>query len=105
VETGLIFTSAVGTPIDPDNFAKSFVKLCQGAGLGHWHPHEGPHSAASVMLAQGIPLMGHLLSENCDYNDLGGDYFAQRDTDRTRQWAVAQLQALGYQVTPEPTAA
>lgn len=53
---GLIFTSTVGTPIDPDNFAKQFVRLCKTAGLGHWHPHEARHSAASVMLAQGVPL-------------------------------------------------
>lgn len=56
VDHGLIFTSSVGTPIDPDNFAKSFRRLCRQAGLGDWHPHEARHSAASVMLAQGIPL-------------------------------------------------
>jgi integrase len=55
-EHGLIFTSQVGTPLDPDNFAKQFVRLCRSAGLGHWHPHEARHSAASVMLAQGVPL-------------------------------------------------
>ena len=56
VDQGLIFTSSIGTPIDPDNFAKAFVRLCRSAGLGHWHPHEARHSAASVMLAQGVPL-------------------------------------------------
>ena len=56
MDRGLIFTSVVGTPIDPDNFAKRFVRLCSDAGLGHWHPHEARHSAASVMLAQGVPL-------------------------------------------------
>ncbi|MHB1511296.1 MAG: tyrosine-type recombinase/integrase [Acidimicrobiales bacterium] len=56
MDRGLIFTSLVGTPIDPDNFAKQFVRLCKTAGLGHWHPHEARHSAASVMLAQGVPL-------------------------------------------------
>jgi integrase len=56
VDHGLIFTSRIGTPIDPDNFAKRFVQLCKTAGLGHWHPHEARHSAASVMLAQGVPL-------------------------------------------------
>lgn len=56
VESGLIFTSVIGTPMDPDNFAKQFVRLCESAGLGHWHPHEARHSAASVMLAQGVPL-------------------------------------------------
>jgi integrase len=53
---GLIFTSLLGTPVDPDNFAKAFLRLCKSAGLGHWHPHEARHSAASVMLAQGVPL-------------------------------------------------
>lgn len=56
VDSGLIFTSVIGTPMDPDNFAKQFVRLCGSAGLGHWHPHEARHSAASVMLAQGVPL-------------------------------------------------
>jgi hypothetical protein len=36
---------------------------------------------------------------------LGGDYFVRRDTDRQRQWAVAQLQALGYRVALESLAA
>jgi transposase len=47
----------------------------------------------------------HLLTDNCDYQDLGGDYFVRRDTERQRQRAVAQLQALGYHVVLEPLAA
>jgi transposase len=47
----------------------------------------------------------HLLAYNCDYRDLGGDYFVRRDTERQRQRAVAQLQALGYRVALEPLAA
>ncbi len=58
---GLIFPSEVGTPLDPDNFSHVFSRLCQRAGLGHWHPHELRHSGASLMLAQGTPL--HVVSE------------------------------------------
>jgi integrase len=47
--------------MDPDNFSHTFSKLCQKAGLGHWHPHELRHSGASLMLAQGTPL--HVVSE------------------------------------------
>jgi transposase len=47
----------------------------------------------------------HLLTDDRGYADLGGDYFVRRDADRARQRAVAQLQALGYQVTLEPLAA
>ena len=39
-----------------------------------------------------------------DYHDLGGDFFIRRDNDRARQRAVAQLQALGYEVTLQPAA-
>ena len=58
---GPIFASEVGTPMDPDNFSHSFSRLCERAGLGHWHPHELRHSGASLMLAQGTPL--HVVSE------------------------------------------
>jgi transposase len=52
-----------------------------------------------------LVITWHLLANDCDYADLGGDYFVRRDTDRARQRAVAQLQALGYRVTLEPLAA
>jgi hypothetical protein len=35
---GLIFTTEIGTPIDPESFAHTFSRLCKKAGLGHWHP-------------------------------------------------------------------
>jgi integrase len=55
-EWGLMFPSEVGTPLDPDSFSHLFSRWCREAGLGHWHPHELRHSAASLMLAQGTPL-------------------------------------------------
>jgi len=56
IDTGFIFTSAVGTPIDPRNFYREFTKICRDAGMDDWHPHELRHSAASLMLAQGVKL-------------------------------------------------
>jgi integrase len=55
-ESGLVFTTAIGTPIDPSNFRRQFDKICGKAGLVGWHPHELRHSAASIMLAGGVPL-------------------------------------------------
>ena len=52
-----------------------------------------------------LVIAWHLLANDGDYQDLGGDFFVRRDADRTRQRAVAQLQALGYRVTLEPLAA
>ena len=61
---------------------------------------------AAVAVGHSILVIAwHLLTDNCDYADLGGDYFVRRDTDRQRQRAVGQLQALGYRVTLEPLAA
>ena len=61
---------------------------------------------AAVAVGHSILVIAwHLLTDSCDYQDLGGDYFIRRDTDRARQRAVAQLQALGYRVALEPLAA
>jgi integrase len=56
MDSGFIFTSSIGTPIDPRNLYREFQKVCRIAGLGDWHPHELRHSAASLMLAQGVKI-------------------------------------------------
>jgi len=55
-DTGFIFTTNFGTPVDPRNLNRDFAIICQHAGLDHWHPHELRHSAASLMLASGVKL-------------------------------------------------
>jgi transposase len=60
---------------------------------------------AAVAVGHSILVIAwHLLTNQCDYEDLGGDYFVKRDTDRSRQRAVSQLEALGYRVTLESAA-
>ena len=60
---------------------------------------------AAVAVGHSILVIAwHLLTEDCNYHELGGDFFIRRDSDRARQRAVAQLQALGYQVTLQPAA-
>ncbi len=64
-EQGLVFTSDIGTLIDPSNFRRSLSTLTEKAGLGTWHPTELRHSAVSLLSAAGVPLeqvadvMGH----------------------------------------------
>jgi transposase len=65
----------------------------------------GKKKAAGAVGHSILVVAWHLLAYDCDYRDLGGDFFVQRDADRARHRAVAQLQALGYQVTLQPTAA
>ena len=55
-ETDLVFTTSIGTPIEPRNLYRDFAKVSERAGLGRWHPHELRHSATSLMLAGGVPI-------------------------------------------------
>lgn len=53
-----------------------------------------------------LVIAWHLLANNTDYTDLGGDYFAERqDTQLLERRLVRRLEQLGHKVTLEPTAA
>lgn len=55
-DSGLVFTTSVGTPLNPSNLRRGFERLTSAAGLGHWHPNELRHSACSLLSAAGVPL-------------------------------------------------
>jgi integrase len=55
-ETGYVFTTEIGTPIDPDNLQRAWRKVTTRAGLGNLRFHALRHSAATVTLARGVPL-------------------------------------------------
>jgi hypothetical protein len=46
-----------------------------------------------------LVICWHLLTHDRDYDDLGGDYFTRRNTDRQRDRLIKQLTGLGYYVT------
>jgi len=51
-----VFTTPIGTPVDPRNFARVLTEASESAGLGSWSPHEFRHTAASLMIAGDVPL-------------------------------------------------
>lgn len=54
-DTGLVFTTEIGTWVDPRNFRRAFSKVCTAAELGDgWHPHELRHSMISILSAAGV---------------------------------------------------
>jgi integrase len=55
-ESGYVFTSGIGTALDPRNVSRQFSDVAARVGLGTWHIHELRHSAASLMIAQGQPI-------------------------------------------------
>jgi hypothetical protein len=42
----------------------------------------------------------HLLTNDCDYDDLGGDYFTRRNTDRQRDRLIKQLHTAWATASP-----
>jgi integrase len=64
-DLGLVFTTTVGTPIEPNDFSKAFGRLCRTAGLRPIRLHDLRHTCASTLLAQGVPprvvmeVLGH----------------------------------------------
>jgi transposase len=65
----------------------------------------GRKKAAGAVGHSILVIAWHLLSDDCDYHDLGGDWFVRRsDHDHRRTHLVKQLQALGYSVTLQPAA-
>jgi integrase len=55
-ETGLVFTSGIGTPVDPRHVKRRLDPLLKRAGLPHYRIHDLRHFCASLLLAQGVPL-------------------------------------------------
>ena len=58
------------------------------------------HKKAAVAVGHSILVIcWHVLTNDCDYQDLGGDWFVRRsDKDKHRDHLIGQLQELGYGV-------
>lgn len=53
-DTGLVFTSTIGTGIDQRNLLKNYSGVIHAAGLRRIRFHDLRHTAASLLLAQGV---------------------------------------------------
>lgn len=68
-------------------------------------PRIGKKKAAVAVAHSMLVICWHLLTNNCDYDDLGGDYFTRRtNPDKRRDHLIEQLHALGYRVTLDKAA-
>jgi len=55
-EGGLVFTTSLGTPIDPRNVKRRLDSILDKAKLPHFRIHDLRHFCASLLLAQGVEL-------------------------------------------------
>ncbi|MFI0374505.1 tyrosine-type recombinase/integrase [Actinomadura sp. 1N219] len=64
-ETGLVFTTRSGRPIEPRNLARVFERICTNAGLRRIRLHDLRHTTASLLKRMGVPpsdakeILGH----------------------------------------------
>jgi integrase len=72
-DTGLVFTTSVGTPLDASHVRRDFRALCRKAGIeGMWAPRELRHTFVSVMSVSGVAveeiarLAGHASSRTTE---------------------------------------
>jgi integrase len=56
LESGMVFTTPIGTAIDPDNLTKAYKALLKGAGLRDQRFHDLRHTAATLMVRDGLPV-------------------------------------------------
>jgi integrase len=55
-ERDFVFSSTIGTPLQPRNTLASWYKLLATAGLPRRKFHVARHTAASLLIADGVPL-------------------------------------------------
>jgi integrase len=52
----LVFPTETGRPIDRNNLWRRLYRATEGAGLGHWHPHELRHTFVTLCSYHGVPI-------------------------------------------------
>src|SRR2546427_6183365 len=55
-DTDLVFCYEAGRMYSRWALNWRFSKMTQRAGIGHWHAHEGRHTAVSIMSSNGVPI-------------------------------------------------
>ncbi|MFK0229706.1 tyrosine-type recombinase/integrase [Streptomyces sp. NPDC090303] len=64
-ETGYVFTTRTGLPIEPRNLYRSFTRVAKNAGLRVVRLHDARHGTATLLTAAGVPprvvmeILGH----------------------------------------------
>jgi integrase len=64
-DSGFVFATPIGTPVDPRNFSRQFAAWCDRAGVPVVRLHDLRHTCVSLLLSLGVPprvvmeILGH----------------------------------------------
>jgi transposase len=61
-------------------------------------PRRGRKRAVIAVARTILQSAWHILKEDVDYKELGGDYFDHLNEEKTKGWLVKRLERLGYEV-------
>lgn len=67
-DTGYVFTSTAGTPIEPDNLRRSWYPIRAAAGLDHVVFHGLRHTCVTLLLNIGVPP--HIVRDIVGHSDI-----------------------------------
>lgn len=99
----LVFTTELGTPVDPDRLRRALKKIAKEAGVGHVHPHQLRHSVASLLIATGYtaPEVSRLLGHSSPQVTL--EIYAHAFDQATARAAAAMATAVAEHSGPADT--
>jgi len=91
----------------------ALVEAARAAGRGRTYlgaqyhriaARRGAKRAAVTVAHSILVIVYHMLSDRCDYHDLGGNYFDERHREQVSRRLTRRLEALGYSVSLSPAA-
>jgi transposase len=85
--------------------ARTKDKTYLGARYRRLAPRLGKKKALVALEHSILTAVWHMLTDDVDYHDLGGDYFTQRDPAAAMRRITRQANALGFTVRFDPIAA
>jgi integrase len=92
----LVFTSEVGTPIDPSHARRDFKKICAQAGVPSLSLYEIRHTVASLMVDADVPLRE--VADLLGHKDL--EMVVKRYRHRTDGVVKSHVGILGFVTAP-----
>ena len=94
-ESTLVFTTAVGLPLQPSNVTHNFQKTLERLGLRRQRFHDLRHCCASLMLAQGLTLKDVMETLGHSQISLSANLYGHLYADRRREVASRMDGVLG----------
>jgi integrase len=98
----LVFTTPIGTPLDPCNLNKQFQSILKECGIAKRRFHDLRHTAATLLTVQGIPAK--TIMKICGWSQISMlDRYTHVADEMRKEAAEKMNEILTRKPAPEPT--